>query len=44
MWFIAFAPRNDPEVAVATTVECSEGTGGVVAAPIAKQVMQELLR
>jgi penicillin-binding protein A len=44
VWFIAFAPRNDPEVAVATTVECSEGTGGVVAAPIAKQVMQELLR
>ncbi len=44
VWFIAFAPRTDPKVAVATTVECSEGTGGVVAAPIAKQVMQELLR
>jgi penicillin-binding protein A len=44
VWFIAFAPRDDPEVAVAATVECSEGTGGVVAAPIAKQVMQELLR
>jgi penicillin-binding protein A len=44
VWFIAFAPQDDPEVAVATTIECSEGTGGVVAAPIAKQVMQELLR
>jgi peptidoglycan glycosyltransferase len=43
-WFIAFAPRNDPQVAVASTIECTEGTGGVVAAPIAKQVMQELLR
>jgi peptidoglycan glycosyltransferase len=44
VWFIAFAPRTNPKVAVAATVECSEGTGGVVAAPIAKQVMQELLR
>jgi penicillin-binding protein A len=44
VWFVAFAPRNDPKVAVAATVECSEGTGGVIAAPIAKQVMQELLR
>ncbi|MEA2289944.1 MAG: penicillin-binding protein [Solirubrobacteraceae bacterium] len=43
-WFIAFAPRTNPKVAVAATVECTEGTGGVVAAPIAKQVMQELLR
>ncbi len=44
VWFIAFAPRNDPKVAVATTVECTDGTGGVIAAPIAKRVMQELLR
>jgi len=43
-WFIAFAPREDPKVAVAATVECTAGTGGVVAGPIAKQVMQELLR
>jgi len=44
VWFIAFAPAADPRVAVAVTLECSQGTGGVVAAPIAKQVMQELLK
>jgi peptidoglycan glycosyltransferase len=44
VWFIAFAPRDNPKVAIAATVECSSGTGGDVAAPIAKQVMQELLR
>jgi peptidoglycan glycosyltransferase len=43
-WFVAFAPVRDPRVAVAVTVECGGGgTGGEVAAPIAKQVMQELL-
>ena len=44
VWFIAFAPRHDPKVAIAVTVECSSGTGGDTAAPIAKRVMQELLR
>jgi penicillin-binding protein A len=44
VWFIAFAPARDPRIAVAVTVECTEGTGGVVAAPIAKAVMQEALR
>jgi peptidoglycan glycosyltransferase len=44
VWFIAFAPRHDPKVAIAVTLECSSGTGGDTAAPIAKQVMQELLR
>jgi penicillin-binding protein A len=44
VWFIAFAPRQDPKVAIAATVECSSGTGGEVAGPIAKQVMQELLK
>jgi peptidoglycan glycosyltransferase len=44
VWFIAFAPRHDPKVAIAATVECTSGTGGDTAAPIAKQVMQELLR
>jgi penicillin-binding protein A len=44
-WFIGFAPANDPKVAVAVTVETSiGGTGGEVAAPIAKRVMEELLR
>jgi penicillin-binding protein A len=44
LWFIAFAPAKNPKVAVAATVECGQGTGGTVAAPIAKAVMQELLK
>ncbi|HUR87381.1 MAG TPA: penicillin-binding transpeptidase domain-containing protein [Solirubrobacteraceae bacterium] len=44
-WFIGFAPRQSPKVAIAVTLEnIVGGQGGVVAAPIAKQVMQELLR
>lgn len=44
-WFIGFAPRSKPKVAIAVTVERVQGgLGGVVAAPIAKRVMQELLR
>ncbi len=42
-WFIGFAPADDPEVAIAVTVERTDGTGGQVAGPIAKQVMQTLL-
>jgi peptidoglycan glycosyltransferase len=44
LWFIAFAPVQNPRVAVAATVECGTGFGGTVAAPIAKAVMQELLK
>jgi peptidoglycan glycosyltransferase len=43
-WFIAFAPVQAPRVAVAATVEQTTGQGGTVAAPIAKQVMEALLR
>ncbi len=47
-WFIGFAPASDPRVAVAVVVENggdagSEATGGRVAAPIAKAVMQAVL-
>jgi peptidoglycan glycosyltransferase len=43
-WFIGFAPVQDPKVAVAVTIERSQGGfGGTVAAPIAKQVIQTLL-
>jgi peptidoglycan glycosyltransferase len=42
-WFIAFAPVPNPKVAIAVTVERTQGEGGTVAAPIAKQVMQVLL-
>ncbi|HEY3019954.1 MAG TPA: penicillin-binding transpeptidase domain-containing protein, partial [Solirubrobacteraceae bacterium] len=42
--FIGFAPVDRPRAAVAVTVECAPGTAGVVAAPIAKQVLESLLR
>jgi len=43
LWFIGFAPLDDPKVAVAVVVERTPGQGGAVAAPIAKQVMQAAL-
>jgi peptidoglycan glycosyltransferase len=47
-WFGAFAPVENPKVAVAVVVEDggnagNEATGGTVAAPIAKAVMQAIL-
>ena len=47
-WFTAFAPADDPQVAVAVLVEHggsagSEATGGRVAAPIARAVIQAVL-
>lgn len=47
-WFIGFAPAENPVVAVAVIVENggslgSEATGGKVAAPIAKAVMQKAI-
>ena len=44
-WFVGFAPRSQPKVAIAVTLENLVGAqGGTVAAPIAKQVMESLLR
>jgi penicillin-binding protein A len=44
-WFIAFAPADAPRVAIAVTIERSVGgLGGTEAAPIAKAVMESLLR
>jgi peptidoglycan glycosyltransferase len=43
-WFVAFAPADNPQVAVAVVLEKqANGFGGVVAAPIAKLVLQSLL-
>lgn len=44
-WFIAFAPANDPKLAVAVFVQNggsfgAEATGGLVAAPMAKQILE----
>ncbi len=46
LWFIGFAPVEDPQVAIAVTLEDQPlGTqGGQVAAPLAAQVMETLLR
>jgi penicillin-binding protein A len=44
-WFIAFAPADHPQVALAVVVENQpNGFGGEVAAPIARQVMEALIR
>jgi len=44
-WFIGFAPAAAPRVVVAVTIEKSlGGFGGTVAAPIARQVMEAVLR
>jgi penicillin-binding protein A len=43
-WFISFAPVENPKVAVAVVLQNQTSTGGEVAAPIAKQIMQALLR
>jgi peptidoglycan glycosyltransferase len=47
-WFTAFAPADDPRVAVAVVVEDggklgNEAFGGTVAAPIAKAVMEAVI-
>jgi penicillin-binding protein A len=42
-WFIAFAPVEDPRMAIAVTVERTTGQGGTVAAPIAKSVLEALI-
>ena len=43
-WFIAFAPADNPSVAVAVALSGQSGTGGTTAAPIAKAIMEALLR
>jgi peptidoglycan glycosyltransferase len=42
--FVAFAPAQNPKIAIAVTVDKSQGGyGGTVAAPIARAVLQTLL-
>jgi peptidoglycan glycosyltransferase len=48
VWFVGFAPADNPQVAVAVVIEDggevgSEATGGAVAAPVARAVMQAAL-
>jgi peptidoglycan glycosyltransferase len=42
--FMSFAPADNPRVAVAVLLERQSGTGGTTAAPIAKQIMEALIR
>ena len=43
-WFVCFAPADAPRYAVAVVLENQSGTGGHTAAPIAKTILQALLR
>jgi penicillin-binding protein A len=48
-WFVAFAPADDPEIAVAVMILNggnlgNEATGGQISAPIAKAVMEAAIR
>ncbi len=48
-WFTAFAPANDPQIAVAVMIESADVArndiaGGALAAPISKAVMEAVLR
>lgn len=42
-WFVAYAPAEDPKIAVAVVVEHG-GHGGSAAAPIARRVIEEYLK
>jgi penicillin-binding protein A len=42
-WFIGFAPADDPEIAIAATVECTTAFGNDVAAPIFRAVAESIL-
>jgi penicillin-binding protein A len=42
-WFLAFAPAEDPKLAVAVMIVNASGDGGVVAAPIAQQILASTL-
>ena len=42
-WFIGFAPADDPKIAIAATVECTEQFGNDVAAPIFRDVAETIL-
>jgi penicillin-binding protein A len=44
VWFIGFAPAQRPQVAVAVAVSNQASTGGATSAPIAKEIMEALLR
>jgi peptidoglycan glycosyltransferase len=42
-WFIAFAPADDPTIAIAVVIEETQSTGGQAAAPLAAAVLRAAL-
>jgi penicillin-binding protein A len=42
-WFIGFAPADEPQIAIAATVECTTQFGNDVAAPIFRDVAETIL-
>jgi peptidoglycan glycosyltransferase len=44
LWFVGFAPADHPQIAFAVTVNNVVGFGGDVVAPIAKQLIQDLVK
>ncbi len=42
-WFIGFAPADDPQIAIAISIECTPEFGGDVAAPIFRDVAEAIL-
>ena len=42
-WFMGFAPADDPKIAIAASVECTEQFGNDVAAPIFRDVAESIL-
>ncbi len=42
-WFIGFAPADEPQIAIAATVECTTAFGNDVAAPIFRDVAETIL-
>jgi penicillin-binding protein 2 len=43
-WFVAYAPADDPAIAVATLIEHAPGGGGAVAAPMTRNVLEAFFR
>ncbi len=42
-WFMGFAPADNPKIAIAASVECTEQFGNDVAAPIFRDVAEAIL-
>ena len=41
-WFVGFAPAYEPKIAFALVVEDSQGTGGEIAAPLARNIVRDI--